>query len=213
MSAITQPYVPFESTDELPVVKDLLRRAVLGERQKRSLRERERAAHDFAQIAGDLPEIRAAGTIAAYVSRAEEPGTGPLLDRLAGRGARVLLPVLGANLARQWAWLTSTAELEVRAPGRPPEPPGPTLDADALAEADAVLVPALAVDTAGHRLGHGGGWYDRVLQHVRPDVPVLAIVYPEEVYDGHTWPLPVEPHDRAVQGVITTSGRQDFHTS
>ncbi len=210
MSVVAQPYVPFESTDELPAVKDQLRRAILTERHKRSARERERAAHDFAQVVGDLPEVREASTIAAYVSRPEEPGTPALLDRLGGRGAQILLPVLGANLARQWAWLTSTDELAVRAPGRPPEPPGEPFDADALAKADVVLVPALAVDTAGHRLGHGGGWYDRVLEHVRPGVPVLAMVYPEEVYDVTTMPLPVEPHDRAVHGAVTISGRQDF---
>ena len=206
MSAIAQPYVPFGSGDELPVVKDLLRRAIIAERDKRSPRERDLAALDFAQVIGDLDGVRSAETVAAYASRAAEPGMAALLDRLAGRGARVLLPVLGTGLQRQWGWLTTTDELEQRAPGRPPEPPGPGLDPEVLLEADAVVVPALAVDTAGHRLGHGGGWYDRVLEHVRPGVPVLAVVWPEEIYDADTHPLPVETHDRTVDAVVTTSG-------
>ncbi|MCV2395780.1 5-formyltetrahydrofolate cyclo-ligase [Actinotalea sp. M2MS4P-6] len=206
MSSIGQPYVPFGDGDELPVVKDQLRRAIIAERDKRSPRERERSALDFAQVVGDLDEVRGATTVAAYASRANEPGMVPLLDRLAGRGARVLLPVLGTGLQRQWAWLTSTDELEQRAPGRPPEPPGPTMDAEVLAQADAVVVPALAVDTSGQRLGHGGGWYDRVLEHVRPGVVVLAVVWPEEIYDVDTHPLPVEAHDRKVDGVATPSG-------
>lgn len=202
----TQPYLPFSANDELPVVKDLLRRAILAERDKRTPRELERAAHDFAQVVGDLAAVRGGAVVAAYAARAAEPGTTPLLDRLAGRGIKVLLPVLGTGLARQWAWLTDTTELEVRAPGRPPEPPGPGMPADALAEADVVVVPALAVDSTGHRLGHGGGWYDRVLQHVRAGVPVIAMVYPEEVYDAASRPLPVEPHDRPVDGWVTTGG-------
>ncbi|HMO10325.1 MAG TPA: 5-formyltetrahydrofolate cyclo-ligase, partial [Actinotalea sp.] len=168
MRTIGQPYVPFGPGDELHVVKDLLRRAIVTERAKRQPRERERAALDIAQVVGDLDHVRSAAVVAAYASRAEEPGTVPLLDRLAGRGARVLLPVLGVNLTRQWAWLTTTDELTQRAPGRPPEPPGPGLDADTLALADAVVVPALAVDSTGHRLGHGGGWYPRGPQPLPP---------------------------------------------
>jgi 5-formyltetrahydrofolate cyclo-ligase len=210
MSANAQPYVPFGPGDELPVVKDLLRRAILSEREKRSPRELERAAHDFAQVVGDLAQVRGAGTVAAYAARAAEPGTNPLLERLGRRGTRVLLPMLGSGLQRQWAWLTSTDELELRAPGRPPEPPGPGMPADALAQADAVVVPALAVDTAGHRLGHGGGWYDRVLEHVRPGVSIIAMVFAEEVYDADSLPLPIEPHDRPVQAVVTTAGLREL---
>ncbi|MDO8106770.1 5-formyltetrahydrofolate cyclo-ligase [Isoptericola sp. b441] len=205
MSAIAQPYVPFGSGDELPVVKEQFRRAIIAERDKRSPRELERAAHDFAQVVGDLQQVRAARTVAAYAARASEPGTSPLLDRLSRRGTRVLLPVLGTGLQREWAPLTSVEELEIRAPGRPPEPAGPTLGPDALAEADVVVVPALAVDTAGYRLGHGGGWYDRVLEHVRPGVPVIALVFGEEIYDADSQPLPVEPHDRRVHAAVTTT--------
>ncbi len=206
MTSDKQPYVAFGSGSELPVVKDQLRRAVLAERESRIPRDRELAAADFAQVVGDIPAVRAAGCIAAYAARGAEPGTTPLLDRLSQRGARVLLPVLGTGLQRQWAYLTTTDELEVRAPGRPPEPPGPTLEAEALTEADVVLVPALAVDSSGARLGHGGGWYDRVLEHVRPGVPVIAMVFPSEVYEATEQPLPQENHDKRVDAVATTSG-------
>ncbi len=206
MSSSTRPYVTFEVGSELPVVKDELRRAILAAREARTSRDRDLAAADFAQVVGDIPAVRSAGCVAAYAARATEPGTTPLLDRLAQRGARVLLPVLGTGLQRQWAYLTSTRELEVRAPGRPPEPPGPALEAVALAEADVVLVPALAVDTSGARLGHGGGWYDRVLEHTRPGVPIIALVFPDEIYDAARYPLPQEDHDRPIDAVATTSG-------
>lgn len=206
MSSPAQPYVEFRAGSDLTATKDELRRAILAARERRTPRERERAAIDLAQVVGDLPAVRGAAVVAAYASRAAEPATTPLLDRLLGRGARVLLPVLGAGLAREWAWLSTTDELDVRAPGRPPEPPGPSLPAETLAQADVVLVPALAVDTAGTRLGHGGGWYDRVLAHARPDAPLIALVYPEEVYDAADLPLPREDHDRRVGSVATTAG-------
>ena len=118
----------------------------------------------------------------------------------------MLLPALGSGLSRDWAWLASPAEFVVRAPGRPPEPVGPTLGAQALTEADVVIVPALAVDTAGARLGQGGGWYDRVLEHARPDALIVAVVFDDEIHDADTDPLPCEPHDRTVDVVATPRG-------
>ena len=69
----------------------------------------------------------------------------------------------------------------------------------ALASADLVLVPALAVDAAGVRLGRGGGSYDRALSRVRPGVPVIALLYPGEVVPV----LPAQPHDRPVTAALT----------
>ena len=96
--------------------------------------------------------------------------------------------MLGSGLQRDWAEYAGVDDLRERAPGRPPEPGGPTLGAAALAEADVVIAPALAVDTTGARLGQGGGWYDRALEHIRPGVPVIALVFPEELYDADTPP-------------------------
>lgn len=208
MSGVGQPY-----PERLPVLdvidaKDELRRAIRGSRERRGARTRAEASLGFAQVVGDIPQVRQAAVVAAYVSRPGEPDTLPLIERLARRGTRVLLPVLGAGLQRDWAWFTSLDDLEVRAPGRPPEPSGPTLGADALAEADAIVAPALAVDTAGGRLGQGGGWYDRVLAHARPGVVVIAMVFPEELYDAAERPLPRQEHDRTVDFVATPTGVQ-----
>ena len=208
MSSPDQPYPSRRAGLDLTEAKEDLRKAIRAERDKLSLKARTRAAEGFAQVVGDLPQVRAARCVAAYVSRPNEPATVPLLERLAGRGTRVLLPVLGTGLQRDWAWFTTAAELQVRAPGRPPEPPGPTLGAEALSLAEAIIAPALAVDTAGGRLGQGGGWYDRVLRHARPEVIIVAMVFPDEVYDATTRPLPREDHDRPVDIVATPGGWQ-----
>lgn len=205
MSSVAQPYPPLTGLGVVEA-KEALRTAIRAERAKRSARMLTRAADDIAQVVGDMPEVRAARCVAAYVSRPTEPGTVPLVERLARRGTRVLLPVLGAGLARDWAAFTHVEDLVERAPGRPPEPGGPPLGAEALAEADAIVAPALAIDTSGARLGQGGGWYDRVLAHAAPGTPVIAVVFPEELYDAAERPLPREPHDRTVDLVATTAG-------
>ena len=69
-----------------------------------------------------------------------------------------------------------------------------------------VVAPALAVDSSGTRLGQGGGWYDRALTFVRPDVKIVALVFPEEFYDATERPLPRETHDRPVHGYATPQG-------
>ena len=140
------------------------------------------------------------------------PGVGtfcrPILERMAARGVRVLLPVLGSGLQRDWAEYAGADDLQQRSPGRPPEPGGEPLGPAALADADVIIVPALAVDTSGARLGQGGGWYDRALEHARDDVLVIALTFPEEVYEAGTRPLPHEPHDRHVDAVATPEGWQ-----
>lgn len=207
MSKIVQPYPQVHGTGP-EEAKDELRRAIRAEREKRSPRALLHAAQNLAQVVGDMPQLRNVETVACYVSRASEPGTVPLVERLTQRGVRVLLPVLGAGLQRDWAWYTSTEDLQVRAPGRPPEPSGPSLGGEAVSSAQAVVVPALAVDTLGSRVGQGGGWYDRVLTHADPAAPVIAMVFAEELYDAQERPLPQQPHDVKVPLVATPSGWQ-----
>lgn len=204
----TQPYPVHVTGQEITDVKEELRRAIRTQRGAMPVSARRQAGTGFAQVVGDLPQVRAAHAVAAYVARPSEPQTTLLLERLAARGTRILLPVLGSGLQRAWAWYATTEDLQIRAPGRPPEPDGPTLGVEALEQAEAIIVPALAVDTAGRRLGQGGGWYDRVLEHAPARAVVIAMVYPIEVYDARTRPLPHEEHDRGVDIVATPDGWQ-----
>jgi 5-formyltetrahydrofolate cyclo-ligase len=82
------------------------------------------------------------------------------------------------------------------------EPVGPRLGPTAIGAADVVVVPALAVDRSGVRLGRGGGYYDRALRYVRPGATLVAAVFDDELFDA----LPAEPHDHLVTAVVTPSG-------
>lgn len=186
---------------EVEDAKMLLREAIRAHRRKRSARVCADAAADIAAHAEPL--LAGVRCATAYYSRQFEPGTQPLLQSLHANQVRVLLPMLGAGLRRDWAQYNEGDELAVRAPGRPPEPEGPGLGEDAIAEADLVLVPALSVDGDGMRLGQGGGWYDRVLQHANDRARIIAVLYDDEVSPE---PLPRAEHDRPVHGVVTPSG-------
>ncbi|WP_369138663.1 5-formyltetrahydrofolate cyclo-ligase [Modestobacter versicolor] len=180
------------------VVKDALRADLLTRRLARPAEER--AADAEAVVAALLRGLEGVRTLAAFVPDPEEPGAGLLPQAYAALGARVLLPVVLPQ-GRVLEWAADTGELEVGRFGLR-QPVGPRLGATALAEAEAVVVPALAVDRDGFRLGRGGGYYDRALVHARPDAVLVTLVFDDERLDE----LPREVHDRPVRAVVTPSG-------
>lgn len=184
-----------------PPAKVAARDQLLAARRRRPLVEVVEAARAIAGHLLATPEVRRAASVAAYVSMSGEPGTGPLLDALHGRGARVLLPVLLPDGDLDWA---AYAGPDALAPGRRGllEPVGPRLGVDAIGTADVVLVPGLAVGRDGVRLGRGGGSYDRALGRVPVGTFTCVLLYDGEV----GVPVPVEPHDRAVAHAATPSG-------
>ncbi len=162
------------------------------------------AREDAEAIAAHLlatPEVRRAATVAAYVSLGNEPGTGPLVERLHALGRRVVLPVLLPDNDLDWAVYTGRDGLAAASRGLL-EPTGPRLGPEAVATADVVLCPGLAVDRRGLRLGRGGGSYDRALSRVPVGTFVCTLLYEEELLDE----VPVEPHDRPVTAAVTPSG-------
>lgn len=137
--------------------------------------------------------------VAAYVPIASEPGSIALLDALTGRGCRVLLPVVDADVLD---WAVYDVEL-APGPWGLRQPTGQRLGAAALTAAAAVLVPALAVDRRGTRLGRGAGFYDRSLRHVTAGTPLVALLHDGELVEEV---LPVEPHDVPMTAALTPSG-------
>lgn len=156
------------------------------------VREREAAALAGAPLPG-LP-----GTVCAYWPVGGEPGSPELLDGLVRRGCRVLLPVVDPSGPLDWAQYTGAGALR-GGPLELLEPTGPRLGCAAIATAVLVLVPALAVDRNGVRLGRGGGHYDRTLPLATPGTPLVAIVRDDEVLAA----LPVQPHDIPVTAALT----------
>ncbi|MFD7468572.1 5-formyltetrahydrofolate cyclo-ligase [Streptomyces tendae] len=192
--------------------KRTLRRDFLAARNRLTPDDVREAAEALAGRALGLPEVAGAHAVAAYVSVGAEPGTLALLDALRARGVRVLLPALLPDNDLDWGEYTGEGSLaRVRHGGRMElfEPAGERLGPDAVTRADVVLLPGVAVDGRGLRLGRGGGSYDRVLARLsaagaRP--ALLVLLYDREVVAR----VPAEPHDRPVDAVVTPSAVRRF---
>ncbi|MET0768096.1 MAG: 5-formyltetrahydrofolate cyclo-ligase [Aeromicrobium sp.] len=181
------------------MTKAQARAGLLDRRRAMGTRERAEAAEAIALHALAVPVFARARRVACYLSMPAEPGTGPLVAGLHDRGIQVVVPISRDDHTLDWvaydpASPTTTTSLGI------PEPAGPRLGPAALDGCDAVIVPALAVDHAGHRLGRGAGYYDRALAGVT--APVCALVFAHELLPE----VPHEPHDVPVQMALTPSG-------
>lgn len=190
--------------------KAKLRAHILRSRDELSADQREAAAVALMERVRRIPECPDEGTVAAYVSMGTEPGTGPLIEVMRNTGTRVLLPVMLPDNDLDWAEYRGPDDL-VRTERGLFEPTGPRLGPDAVARVQLVLLPGLAVDTHGVRLGRGGGSYDRALDRVRQAdtrPPLVVLLYAHEVVAA----VPSEPHDHLVDAALTPQGMRRFRT-
>ena len=150
------------------------------------IRERRRQGHT--PSAGYIDRVLAAvppGVVCAYVSLPGEPPTEEVIEALLARGDDVYLPIATGSLG----WTPATTSRPWQAWGlRPGQAPEPT----ELPTPDAVVVPALALDHKGRRLGQGGGYYDRFLPTVT--APTIALIWHDELLAE----VPTEAHDVTV---------------
>ena len=180
--------------------KAALRRRLLAARARLGPDQRAAAARALRDAVLELPQAQMAGTIAAYYSLASEPDTHGLIYALWKRGSYVLLPLLRPDADLDWASYEGPDSLRPGPRGLA-EPAEPPRGMDAVARADLVLVPALAVDRGGVRLGRGGGSYDRALARVGPGIPTIALLYDGELLDE----VPADDHDQRVRLVARPS--------
>jgi 5-formyltetrahydrofolate cyclo-ligase len=182
---------------EIQQDKAVLRARLLAARSGLPADERRDAGRLIRDVLLSLPALQMAGTVAAYYSVGTEPDTRGLVFALWKRGTYVLLPVLRPDGDLDWASYEGPDSL-VPGPRGLREPGEPLRGVQAVARADVVLAPALAVDRAGNRLGRGGGSYDRALVRVGPLIPVIALLYDGELL-AH---VPAGPHDTPVRAAV-----------
>jgi len=190
---------------EVEAQKVALRDQLLTTRRRHPLAAAREDAEAIAAHLLQTPEVRRAATVAIYISLSNEPGTGPLVEQLHELGRRLILPVLLPDNDLDWAVYQGPQSLVPASRGLL-EPLGPRLGPEAVATADVVLCPGLAVDGRGRRLGRGGGSYDRALARVPVGTFVCTLLYDGELLDH----VPAEDHDRPVTAVVTPSGLTRF---
>lgn len=187
--------------------KQALRDRLATHRAELTVSDLAGAARGLCDVMLAAPAIQQARVVASYVSVGREPGTGPLIEALTDSNIEVLLPLLLPDGDLDWARYTGPHALE-SAPRGLLEPTSTPLGTSAVLDADVVLVPAMAVDRHGVRLGRGGGSYDRVLARLAGrDAFTCALLHEGELLD---MPVPREPHDVPVAAAATPTGLRKF---
>ncbi|MEO3778542.1 5-formyltetrahydrofolate cyclo-ligase [Micromonospora sp. B11E3] len=190
-------------SDEAEVTHEAKRRLrveLLARRRALPAARRAQAAASVRAALVDLVRRLRPARMTAYVPVGSEPGGPELPEALRAAlppDAELLLPVLREDLDLDWAAYPGPGCLVAAGRGLR-EPAGPRLGCSAVADAQLVVVPALAVDRGGRRLGRGGGSYDRALARVGGTALTVALLHDGELLKH----LPAEPHDRPVRAVV-----------
>ncbi|MGM9571425.1 MAG: 5-formyltetrahydrofolate cyclo-ligase [bacterium] len=180
--------------------KKALRKEIFALRdtqEKEIIEEKSAAIH---QKLFQLEEFKKANTILIYAAMRGEVLTKGIFTEAYKRGKKVLVPI--SQLEDRSLLLSEIHDYDnelVVATFNVPEPKKECLRPTAHSEVDLVIVPGVAFDTQGNRLGYGGGFYDRFLAGLKPDVPAIAICYELQLRDD----LVAEEHDLPMDWVIT----------
>jgi 5-formyltetrahydrofolate cyclo-ligase len=181
--------------------KKEMRRMVLAMRRSLGADEVERRSASVLKRLDDSGLLDGRETVALYAAADGEVLTRPLFERLKAEGRRPVLPRVrgrGPELdffrVTDWEGLANS-RLGIPEPSGDSEPVPPE-------EFDFVLVPGVAFDARGGRLGYGMGCYDRVLERTRPGIPLAGIGYDFQLVDE----IPMEEHDARLTAVVIERG-------
>jgi 5-formyltetrahydrofolate cyclo-ligase len=152
-----------------------------------------------------LPEYQAARAVLFYLDVRAEVRTRHYLPTALGHGKKIVVPYCVEGEELELFHLESMDELVVGMykilEPRPDlrELPAKRVDVRTL---DLVMVPGVAFDRRGGRMGHGKGYYDKLLEHARPDTPLVALAFECQFFPE----LPMQPHDVFMDKIITEKG-------
>ena len=148
-----------------------------------------------------LPEYQRAQTVLFYLDVRSEVRTRNDLDKALASGKKIVVPYC-VDGELELFHLEQSDELSV---GMyrilEPKPELRTVAAKKVdvSEIDMIIVPGVAFDRRGGRTGHGKGYYDKMLEHARPDTPLIALAFECQLFDE----IPMQDHDVFMDKVIT----------
>ncbi len=185
----------------MEVSKQALRRRMIAARQALDPDERARLSRLAQQAVLGSPEWAHAQVVLLYVPVRGEADTSALAEAGRRAGKRLLLPRVERAARRLWLhrWDGTADQLAPGAYGIPE--PRPDLPREAPAAVGLVVVPGVAFDRGGYRLGYGGGYYDRLLPELAGAVKI-GLGYGFQLVER----IPAEPHDVRLDAVATEEG-------
>lgn len=191
------PTTPVDALADLEVEKRRLRHEMAARRRAVRRDEAEAAGREVAARLAGCPAFRAARRVAFYAALPDELPTRAAFDAARERGCCALFPAVEGE---RWLVFRPLERWEDLRPGRygVPEPPkqGPAVQP---VQGDLVLVPAVAFDAEGHRLGRGGGCYDAAFPPGGSAPLLYGVGFEFQVVDG----VPHGSHDRRMDAIVT----------
>lgn len=183
------------SSDRLKRAKRALRRDVIARRDGLPEHDRAAASVAIADRVAAMPEAQEAGTAMAFWSFGSEVDAAPLVERWVAGGKIVALPRIEGSDVVPVAFAPGDPTTETSFGAMEPAG-GRLLDPS---EIDLVIVPGVAFDRSGNRVGYGAGYYDRFLARTRPGVPAVAIAFALQIVSE----VPAGRTDRRVDAIVT----------
>lgn len=179
--------------------KKLIRKEILIKRDSIDPEKRLKKDKLIMERVLSLPYFEKARTVFYYASFRSEVSTLPQIEEAIRRGKRIILPkVDNINKRLRLFEIHDTDEIKPGFMGIPEPDVPPERERD-INNVDLVIMPGVAFDTNGNRLGYGAGYYDKLLSGLKKDIPLIAIAYEEQIVDS----LPAERHDIRVDMILT----------
>jgi len=169
---------------------------------RNALENKDELSQRIVQTFMSLPEYQAANTVLFYLDVRSEVRTRHSLDAALASGKKIVVPYCIEGEVLELFHLESMDELslgmyrilepktELRSLPQKQVP---------VAEIDLIMVPGVAFDKRGGRTGHGKGYYDKLLEHARPETPLVALAFECQMFPE----IPMQSHDVFMNKVIT----------
>lgn len=194
---------PLKEASPVAQAKADLRARVLTARDGMEAQLRAHASAAITSVLWQLEALTAARSVLAYSSFGAELDTRGFLDRVLESGRNLVLPRVDRGARRLCLYAVADLDRDLASGTWGIREPDPDRCREVtLTDVDFVLVPGVAFDARGGRLGYGGGFYDRLLADAQPSLPCVAAAFAVQVVDT----VPVEDHDRTMTALVTERG-------
>lgn len=173
----------------------------LARQQRRDLADKDRRSLAIARRFLELSQYAGAETVLVYMHIRDEVRTTDLVTQALQTGKKVVVPYCVGDDLKLFL-LADRAELSAGTLGIPEPKESLRSRAErqvAPEELDLLAVPGLAFDRSGGRVGHGRGYFDRLLRHLRPDACSIGLAFECQLFDR----VPMDSHDVPLDGIVT----------